>query len=292
MARASTIRRPTVFVGSSSEGVRIAKAVQRALDGVADVALWNQGVFELNLSYLESLLKATESVDFAVLVLTPDDLIQSREEQTESPRDNVIFELGLFMGRLGRDRCFFLYDRADALKLPTDLLGISPATYRQHADRNLDAAIGVACSRIEERIREKGTRPRLLNSYVTSSRLGAVHGDWKGTALQDCGPDGEPITAEVSASFDARNAQVVGVGTFRFKRRNGEMLEANYRFNGGFLFDQFLRFEYDRIDPERIQFGSVILALEPNAESMCGRFHGYGMESKQIVHGSIEIRRA
>ncbi|WP_291997248.1 nucleotide-binding protein [Candidatus Accumulibacter sp. ACC012] len=98
-------QRASVFVGSSSEGLLVAKAVQKALDGFADVNLWSQGVFELSYSYLESLIKAIETSDFAVLVLTPDDLTQSRDHDAVSPRDNVVFELGLFMGRLGRNRC-------------------------------------------------------------------------------------------------------------------------------------------------------------------------------------------
>src|SRR6266581_1877693 len=110
----------SVFVGSSSEGLPVAKAVQKALDSVADVSLWSQGVFELSANYLDSLIKAIEASDFAVLILTPDDLMQSRNHESAAPRDNVVFELGLFMGRLGRDRCFFVYDVTKNLKLPTD----------------------------------------------------------------------------------------------------------------------------------------------------------------------------
>jgi predicted nucleotide-binding protein len=49
-----------------------------------------------------------DSFDFAILVLTPDDLTQSRGKQQPSPRDNVVFELGLFIGALGRDRVFMV----------------------------------------------------------------------------------------------------------------------------------------------------------------------------------------
>ena len=39
--------------------------------------------------------------DFAILVLTADDLVASRDVLSTAPRDNVLFELGLFMGGLG-----------------------------------------------------------------------------------------------------------------------------------------------------------------------------------------------
>jgi predicted nucleotide-binding protein len=142
-------RRPRVFVGSSSEGLDIATAFQLALEHTADIELWTQGVFDLNFSYLESLIKEVSRVDFAALVLTPDDLVHSRGSHRKTPRDNVIFELGLFMGKLGRRRCFFIYDKqyTDALKLPSDLLGISAATYTLRSGGSIDAAVGGAATR-------------------------------------------------------------------------------------------------------------------------------------------------
>ena len=103
--------RPSVFIGSSSEGLRIAQAVQVLLDQVCEVEIWSQGVFGLTQGTLESLVLAIEQFDFAVLVLTTDDLTISRGVERPVARDNVLFELGLFVGGLGRDRTFMLYDR-------------------------------------------------------------------------------------------------------------------------------------------------------------------------------------
>ncbi len=61
-------RRPSMFIGSSTEGLDVAKALQLALDRTADVELWTQGVFDLSFSYLESLIKEVGRVDFAALV--------------------------------------------------------------------------------------------------------------------------------------------------------------------------------------------------------------------------------
>src|SRR5690349_11927339 len=92
--------RPSVFIGSSSEGLKIARAVQANLDDAAETTLWSQGVFGLSEGTLESLVDRSQDFDFAILVLTPDDLIESRTRRAAAPRDNVLFELGLFTGCL------------------------------------------------------------------------------------------------------------------------------------------------------------------------------------------------
>jgi predicted nucleotide-binding protein len=114
--------KPSMFIGSSTEALKAAQGLKLGLEHTAEVTLWTEGVFGLNLSYLESLIKQVAKVDFAVLVLTPDDLTKSRGRQKLAPRDNVIFEFGLFMGKLGRRRCFFIHSREKKPKLPSDLL--------------------------------------------------------------------------------------------------------------------------------------------------------------------------
>lgn len=156
--------RPTVFIGSSAEGLHIAEAVQILLDRYAEVTLWSQGVFELNKGYLESLNDSLDNFDFAILVLTADDLTRSRKTESPSPRDNVLFELGLFMGRLGRDRCFFVYDETQNIKLPTDLMGVNTATYAPHESGNLESALGSTCTRIRRVITSLGSRQQPLNT--------------------------------------------------------------------------------------------------------------------------------
>ncbi len=70
--------RPVIFVGSSTEGLKYAKALQQNLDHVMQVVLWSQGVFGLSDGTLESLVEKLQTVDFAALVVTPDDLTTSR----------------------------------------------------------------------------------------------------------------------------------------------------------------------------------------------------------------------
>ena len=90
------------------------------LSGVAEVQVWNEGTFQINKAYIESLEQEMNKADFAVLVLTKDDQQLIRETKEFVPRDNVVFEIGLFIGKLGRERTFYI--RPQGLKLPTDLL--------------------------------------------------------------------------------------------------------------------------------------------------------------------------
>lgn len=193
--------RASVFVGSSSEGLPVAEGIQENLNQVADVSLWTQGVFELSQSFIESLIAELDKVDFAVLILAGDDLTLSRDVASASPRDNVLFELGLFMGRLGRDRCFFVHDATLRPKLPTDLLGVSAATYRSGHQGGLTAALGSACTAIKRRIGSVGIRPKLLRISARSMDADVsvpdVSGLWAGYSPDGPNPSQQNSTLEI-----------------------------------------------------------------------------------------------
>jgi hypothetical protein len=152
---ASPLVNPTLFIGSSSESLDIAYAAQRNLEDVAEVVVWTQGIFELTKSYLESLLNALEDSEFGLFIFGADDLIKIRGSEMRTARDNVVFELGLFIGRLGRERTFILMPKSSGdFHLPSDLLGVSTATFRPPSrPERLQAALGPACHDIRLAIR-------------------------------------------------------------------------------------------------------------------------------------------
>jgi predicted nucleotide-binding protein len=145
---------PALFIGSSVEGLSIAYAIQENLEHDAEATIWNQGIFNLSKGTLEDLIAALRSFDFAVFVFSPDDEATIRKQVHSIIRDNVIFELGLFMGALGRERVFFVMPRGQKdLHLPSDLLGITPATFNPgRRDKNLKAALGPASNQIRDAI--------------------------------------------------------------------------------------------------------------------------------------------
>lgn len=154
--------RPAVFIGSSVEGLDVAYALQENLEYDAEPTVWPQGVFEPTEPTLKALAAEADRTDFAIFAFTPDDVRMMRGEQKSVPRDNVIFELGLFMGALGIERCFFVTPRAaSALTLPSDLLGVAPLTYdAERSDGRLIAALGPATNRVRRALRQQGAKLR------------------------------------------------------------------------------------------------------------------------------------
>jgi predicted nucleotide-binding protein len=144
------VKKPKVFIGSSSEGLSVAEHLQLGLDSSAETTIWSQGVFGLSKGNLESLVAAVEEFDYSVLVLTPDDLTVKRGVSGNSPRDNVLFEMGLFMGALGRERTFIVHCKDDQLELPSDLAGVSLACFSKRKDGNTSAALGSVCTRLKQ----------------------------------------------------------------------------------------------------------------------------------------------
>ena len=115
---------PSLFIASSTEGLSVAYDVQEALEFDCHATVWKQGVFEPSHTVMQDLLQAVARQDFALFVFTPDDALTLRGQAVQVVRDNVVFELGLFIGALGVERCVHLVPRgAPALHQPSDLAG-------------------------------------------------------------------------------------------------------------------------------------------------------------------------
>ena len=125
--------KPRIFLGSSGMQKKLLKALTRGLEDVAHVDPWTTS-FSPGTTTLARLFELAHEVDFAAFVFARDDwtaasLAASPPTGTgqASPRDNVVFEAGLFGGVLGMHRTFILH--ASGSKLPSDLLGFTCVRY-------------------------------------------------------------------------------------------------------------------------------------------------------------------
>lgn len=126
--------KPRIFIGSSSEGLAIAQQIKEYFSRDFECYLWSDDIFKYNDNYLETLMKEASLFDFGFMVCTSDDWTVSRGVEYDTARDNVIFEYGLFLGRLGREKAYIIHDKA--IKLPSDLHGITLASFE-----NLDGTL-------------------------------------------------------------------------------------------------------------------------------------------------------
>lgn len=148
---------PRVFIGSSTESKKVALAMKIEMEKVAEAVVWTQkNVFEPGKFTLESLEEHAHKADFAVMVFGPDDVIFSRGRRHSGPRDNVIFELGLFMGALDHKRAFVVAPRGLKLKIPTDILGTNLILYAAGGNNPLSSAIAEACETLKTVIAMRG----------------------------------------------------------------------------------------------------------------------------------------
>lgn len=152
-------KEPVVFIGSSSEGVRVATCIHDYLQKKPVVSkLWSEGVFEASHTTIEGLMSAVEESDFAIIVLTPDDTTFSRDINRTSPRDNAVFELGLFMGGISRNRTFVIAPRGVDLKIPTDLLGVTLLQYKRGSHGPLSQRLRAVKMKLWKLIEKRGPR--------------------------------------------------------------------------------------------------------------------------------------
>ena len=154
--------KPRIFLGSSGKQAKLIGALTRGLDDVAVVEPWTS-VFNPGVSTLGRLVELASEVDFAAFVFAQDDWTSNPGDSTAgqaSPRDNVVFEAGLFGGALGMRRTFILH--AKGAKLPTDLLGMTAVRYPE------------ALTSAEMR----AVNDKLRKAIEAEGRLSRLEGDW------------------------------------------------------------------------------------------------------------------
>ena len=147
-----------VFLGSSSTSKWFAREIVGRLGTEVTMVPWfDPESFPSGTATLESLIETVAGCDFAILLLADDDLQQvSNQPVHRATRDNVLFELGLCYGLLGRDHVFFFFSNSTDFKLPSDLAGITgyPISFSQSAVKYDKGPIIAACSQILTRIHQ------------------------------------------------------------------------------------------------------------------------------------------
>lgn len=152
--------KPKLFIISTIEALDIARDIKAELDyDNIEVTIWNEtNVFNGGEYTLDVLEQAVKESDFGIAILKDDDIIESRGVVQKGPRDNVIFELGLFMGLLTRRRTFIALPRGVEQKLASDLRGITPIEYKVNGS-NHDVTNLV--HRLRTNIKSLGIRDKL-----------------------------------------------------------------------------------------------------------------------------------
>jgi predicted nucleotide-binding protein len=115
-----------VFITSSGRALTLADKLADELNQTdyCEATLWTkEGQAQPTATIIEMLEKASAKYDFAVIILAKDDVMVKDIGKSLKARDNCIFEAGLFMGALGRERCFLVVDVKEE-DLPSDLGGI------------------------------------------------------------------------------------------------------------------------------------------------------------------------
>src|SRR6476469_6166141 len=160
------MNKPRIFLGSSGKQSKLLLALTRGLEDVAQVEPWTTSFYP-GTTTLERLLELTHEVDFAAFVFAQDDWTSTNAPAAPAagagqaaPRDNVVFEAGLFGGALGMRRIFILH--ANGSKLPTDLLGLTSVRYEPSTSPAEIRAIN----------------QKLRKAIETEGRRGPVEGLW------------------------------------------------------------------------------------------------------------------
>ncbi|SDL33389.1 Predicted nucleotide-binding protein containing TIR-like domain-containing protein [Paenibacillus sp. OK060] len=149
--------RPSIFIASSVEGLNVAYAIQQNLNHEAEITVWSQGVFDPSNYALEDLIEMLGRVDFSIFVFSADDVTVLRGNEQKTVRDNVLFEMGLFMGRLGRNRVFGFKPNDAEIHIASDLLGLNILSYENNrSDKNLAAGTGSACNEVRNKMKKEG----------------------------------------------------------------------------------------------------------------------------------------
>lgn len=152
--------KPMVFIGSSSEFLSKAKQVQDVIGSAGiDVKCWDDGdLFALSETTLDELIDILDAYDFAIFYVSGDDKLNTRGATVAQPRDNVILELGMGIGSLGKERTFILVDGDPKPNLPSDLKGVTYLPVSFDGGKLNDATVEMLKKKLVARIFSDGVK--------------------------------------------------------------------------------------------------------------------------------------
>lgn len=149
--------KPTVFISSSREGIALARELGRQLEDAANITLWPEAAFHPGKTAVESLTEVADHSDFAVFLMTADD-VSSTPGSRWSPRPNAVFELGFLAGRLGLSRVFVVGDLG-TVALPSDLAGTMYVNLARGEASDPSAAVATVAALIRRAMAKIKVRP-------------------------------------------------------------------------------------------------------------------------------------
>lgn len=251
--------KPSLFIGSSVEAKGPAEIVARQFRTLCDVRPWYKDVFRPMQMVLDSLLEAAENCHFGIFLFTADDLATIRESTALVVRDNVVFESGIFFGRLGRHRSFVLVPRDMQMHMPSDFAGVNLTYYDGGC-----AGLPEACRTVKEEIKRQLHRDKPVR----------LEGEWLETwMVQD---------ATVFGKENPGTAVVLHIGN-QFLARCADHIEPivlNGVVDPGFITGTW------RSETEHGHYGAFQLRIDTKRNQLRGRSVGYRHNDNEVGEGS------
>lgn len=161
-----------IFIGSSAESKKIADAIYSYFEYGHDASIWS-AAFDASTVTIKEIIKQAEKNDFAIMILGEDDILESRGETYSAARDNVILELGIFIGALGLENCFIVIPSSSShkIKIASDLSGVTLLRYNSDK-QNPSESVLTACRNIEDVINKAPEDKTEENETKTSEIMG------------------------------------------------------------------------------------------------------------------------
>jgi hypothetical protein len=263
-----------IFIGSSAESLALGKAIQIELEREAYVTIWSQDIFKLTSNALDDLIAATGKFDFAIFIFNPEDVTKLRGVEYPTVRDNVLFELGLFIGKFSsRRKVFLLKPRSvKEIHLPSDLSGVTIGEYDdQRNDGNLQAIVSPFCMLLMKQIRELKNNGMLSLEGKWSERWWTEDRDSKEIFFEDKEVFIEQFENSVRAQF-------------KFSNRT-------YLFEGVIEQMRFITGSWRDIESGPTYSGAFQLIININANTLHGKWIGFSARNNKINHGIWEWKR-